>query len=326
LKIAVAQIHSIAGDIEGNSHKLVEAIKEAKEQGARIVVTPEMAITGYPVEDLLGDQEFLTQAELATYRVARTVGDIYALIGSPMRAGAIEESLIVHPIDSLARDVYNAVVVAHNGEIIATHTKSLLPTYGVFDDSRWMVAGPVEQELINIDGVLCGLAVCEDVWTKEVALAASAKGAEILLVPNASPYHIGKPAYRLELLTELARDSKMTIVYANSVGGQDEVVYDGGSVIMKEDGVVQLSAPLFKEGVWSVDLDDAPVILRDKSDNDSETWIWFAGLCSRQWFYKCHHRVIWRYRFRNRSLSRSRCFRGGKCSRHRNAWALFFRG
>ena len=254
--IAVAQIHSIAGDIAGNSKKLSDAIEYAHSHGASILVTPEMSLSGYPVEDLLGDEAFLSDVEVAAYALAATVPvDMTVLIGAPLRdtvvphSGGTARRLSEH-LDATTRNVWNAVLVARGGEVMAVHAKTLLPTYGVFDDSRWMKPGPVDQELIDVDGVLVGLAVCEDVWTDEVARAAASKGAKILLVPNASPDSVGKPEFREAMLSSLAKNTGMTIAYANSVGGQDEVVYDGGSLIISDGGETLLRAPLFHEGTF----------------------------------------------------------------------------
>lgn len=263
LRVAIAQLHSVAGDLAGNSALIRTAIEHAAATHADVLLTPEMALTGYPVEDLLGDNAFLSDTEQEAAKLADLVPHtLVAAIGAAMRPKALPRrggaTLNRHnDLDSATRTVRNVIVIANDHDIYAAHAKALLPTYSVFDDARWTAPGSLDQPILTINDIPVALAVCEDVWTPEAADRAADEGAKVLLVANASPYYHGKPAERLALLTDQARRTGMYIVYVNAVGGQDEVVYDGGSLVIAPDGTNILRAPLFQTGQWYVDLEIA---------------------------------------------------------------------
>jgi len=260
LRVALAQISLTAGDLDGNGARIAGAIAKALAAGADILLTPEMAISGYPVEDLLGEHAFLDDVEVAVAQVASAVpANLVAVIGAPVRTAFLPVAgggrpAPAHRLDANTRDVRNAALLACGGAVVAAHTKSLLPTSSVFDDSRWVLPGPIGQDLFTIGGARVGVAICEDVWSSEVADAAAAAGAQVLLVINASPYYRGKPEIRLAMLAALAARTGMVLCYTNASGGQDELVFDGGSLVLTPDGQILLRAPLFTEGVFVVDI------------------------------------------------------------------------
>ena len=258
MKVAIAQLNAVAGAIEANVAGIASAI--AASVDADVLVTPEKAVSGYPVEDLLGEKAFLADVEAAVASLATVVPPgLVAAIGAPMRADAlpVEGGATIRGagVDAFDRDVFNVLALARDGQVFAAHSKALLPTYGVFDDSRWVVPGSADgQDLFEIAGEKVAFAICEDVWTPEIAVQAAARGATVLLVANASPYYGGKPSDRVELIRDTAVETGMTVVYVNAVGGQDEVVFDGGSFVVGPTGDLLFRAPLFTEGVWTVDL------------------------------------------------------------------------
>ena len=259
LRIALAQVNPIAGAIERNLGLIRDALDEAVRAGADILLTPEMVVSGYPVEDLLGDAAFLDDVEAAVAAFARTVpAGILVLLGAPMRdkalpaAGGATRTPATH-LDAHDRDVRNALLHITDGAVISATAKSYLPEYGVFDDARYVLPGLPGATML-VGGVRCGFAICEDLWSPEVADSAAADGATVLLVPNASPYHQGKPAERVDLLTRTAARTGMTIVYANAVGAQDEIVFDGGSLVVTSEGDVVHRGPLFQAGLQIVDV------------------------------------------------------------------------
>ena len=266
MRVAIAQLNAVAGAVEANAAGIADAI--ARSAGADVLVTPEKAVSGYPVEDLLGERSFLADVEQAVRSLAAQVPhSLVAAIGAPMRADAlpVEGGATIRGagLDAFDRDVFNVLALCRGGELFAAHSKALLPTYGVFDDSRWVVPGSAtDQDLFEIAGTAVAFAICEDVWTPEIAVRAAERGATVLLVSNASPYYAGKPADRLELVRDTAVETGMTVVYVNAVGGQDELVFDGGSFVVGPTGELLFRAPLFEEGVWVVDL-SAPGLVAD---------------------------------------------------------------
>lgn len=261
LRIALAQLHTIAADLTGNSAKIRAAVKTAHDAGADILLTPELAVSGYTVEDLLGERAFLADTEGTVRELAAAAPeDLLVVLGTPMTTQALPEAggaRLTGPgqLDAHPRSVRNAAVLAHAGQIVAAHSKTFLPTYGVFDEARFFVPGPAaDQDTFLVSGVRVAVAICEDVWRDEVADAASEAGAQVLLVLNASPYHRGKPSERLALLTRLARRTGMVVAYCAAVGGQDETCLDGGSLVLAADGRLLAQAPLFQEGTFVVDV------------------------------------------------------------------------
>jgi NAD+ synthase (glutamine-hydrolysing) len=243
LRAALAQIDSTVGDIEGNAAKIAEAIERAKQAGAAMVVLPELALTGYPPEDLLLKTHFLDSAGAALERLAAEVHGIVALVGFPERAD----------------DVYNSAAVLADGRVAAVYRKNHLPNYGVFDEQRYFQAG-TEPALIEVGDVTVGLTVCEDIWEPGPPASAEAlAGAEVIVNLCASPYHAGKGLDRERMLVQRARDNLVTILFCNAVGGQDELVFDGHSVAIDQDGHILARAPQFEESLTLCTFDPGAV-------------------------------------------------------------------
>ncbi|HWF49334.1 MAG TPA: NAD+ synthase [Solirubrobacteraceae bacterium] len=231
LKLALCQMNPTVGDIGGNEAKIVEGMKAAVDAGAQLVLFPELAITGYPPEDLLLKEHFLLDARAALERVAEQVHGIVALVGFPERAD----------------DVYNACAVLADGVVQGIYRKMLLPNYGVFDEHRYFQTG-TQGSLLQVGDVTVGLTICEDIWepgppASDEALA----DATVLINISASPYHAGKGAERERMLTQRARDNLAAVVFCALVGGQDELVFDGHSIVIDHEGRVIARASQFQE-------------------------------------------------------------------------------
>jgi NAD+ synthase (glutamine-hydrolysing) len=243
LCVALAQINATVGDLEGNSRKIREQASRARDQGADIVVFPELALTGYPPEDLLLKAHFLDAAAEALEELARDTDGLIALVGFPERAD----------------DVYNAAAVLAGGEVRAVYRKMFLPNYGVFDEQRYFQAG-TEPALVDVNGVAVGLTVCEDVWEPgPPATTEALAGAQLLANLSASPYHAGKPDEREQMLIQRARDKLAAVAFCNMVGGQDELVFDGRSAVLDPSGAVLARAPAFEEALVLCTIDPGMV-------------------------------------------------------------------
>ena len=239
LRVALAQLDTTVGAIDANAAKISWSIARAREQAAQLVVFPELALTGYPPEDLLLKTHFVDAAGAALRELARETRDIVALVGFPERAD----------------DVYNAAAVLADGEVAAVYHKVFLPNYGVFDEQRYFQAG-TEGALIELNGVALGLTICEDIWEPgPPATTEALSGAQVIVNLSASPYHAGKPLEREEMLVQRARDNLATVVFCNLVGGQDELVFDGCSVVVDQDGDVVARAPQFEEALVVCEID-----------------------------------------------------------------------
>ncbi|WP_258723837.1 NAD+ synthase [Cellulomonas sp. NS3] len=266
LRVLLAQTTTRVGDLPGNAAALAAAVAAAEQACADVLVTPEMAVTGYPAEDLLAEPDFVGAAMDAVTDVAASTGRTVALLGSPWHVGRLPDAggAGAHgwSTDALERPLRNVAAVAHRGRVVAAHAKSLLPTYSVLDDARHFAPGARRQSLYTVrtaEGpVTFGVLVCEDVWDPALAVEAARAGAQVLLVPNASPYHVGKPALRLARVTAAARASGVPIVYCNTVGGQDEVVFDGGSFVVDADGGLLAQARSFAADELVVDVPVRP--------------------------------------------------------------------
>jgi len=246
LRVALAQINGTVGDLEGNTQKIQAAMLQAHAAGAHIVCFPELALTGYPPEDLLLKPGFvaanLRQLEhLVAF--SRDLPGLTAVIGFVDR-------------DS---DIYNAAAIVHAGRLIGTYHKHYLPNYGVFDENRYFQAGR-KAPIFLINGVHVGVNICEDIWypTGPLTLQVHA-GAEVILNINGSPYYTGKGIFREEMIATRAADNGVIVAYLNMVGGQDELVFDGGSMVFNEQGALIARAKQFAEDLLIVDLDTASV-------------------------------------------------------------------
>ena len=258
LRIALAQFDFPVGDVAGNASRIIELMHEARDEyGADVVLLPELAISGYPPEDLLMRPGFLRSCEQALARVAAQAQGIVAVVGWPQSAGAV---------------VYNAASVLRDGAIAATYRKRELPNYAVFDERRYFDVDPDGGNCVfEVNGVKLGLVICEDLWFPEPLAATVKAGAELVLVPNASPYERGKHAQRDALLAERSRESGAAIAYVNTVGGQDAVVFDGASVVADGDGTVHPAAVAFTEEMLLVEYNVAArsfMPLRSIDDGD----------------------------------------------------------
>lgn len=233
VSIAVAQLNLTVGDLSGNSQKIKNAAQAAFSNGARILLTPELSLTSYPPEDLLLRPSFLRQTERALANLTKELAglDIYVVVGHPS------------PKEG---ELFNCASVLHNGEIVAVYHKHDLPNREVFDEERYFTPDN-RPTVFEVDGIKFGLNICEDTWTAYAPEAAAAAGSQVLLVPNASPYHLGKHTIRQSVVSKRVNETSMAIVYANLVGGQDELVFDGASFAMDGKGRVALSMPQFQE-------------------------------------------------------------------------------
>ncbi|HOT90797.1 MAG TPA: NAD+ synthase [Anaerolineae bacterium] len=239
-RIALAQINVLVGDIEGNVHKIEAGIQQAREVGADLVVFPELAVTGYPPEDLLLKPAFLQANMAAVLRLARATQGITAIVG----------------FADVDNDVYNAAAILHDGEWVRTYRKHYLPNYAVFDEDRYFRKG-TEIPVFERDGVAFGVSICEDIWypAGPPEVQALQGGARLLVNISASPYHAGKLASREQMLITRATDNAAVVAFCNLVGGQDELVFDGSSVIVNERGQVLARGAQFAEDFIVADVD-----------------------------------------------------------------------
>jgi NAD+ synthase (glutamine-hydrolysing) len=239
LRIVMAQLNLLVGDITGNVEKMVRAAQRARDElRADAVVFPELAICGYPPEDLLLRPGFLVRVKRGLAELCPQVRGIDVIVG--------------HPHHSAGR-TYNAASLLREGEVIATYHKQHLPNYAVFDEKRYFDAG-TQPCVVPIKGVPVGITVCEDLWEPGPAAQAARAGARLLLNVNASPFHVGKGGEREAILRRRVEEAGVPVVYANVVGGQDELVFDGESLVMDAEGRVTQRAPAFVEGLYPVDL------------------------------------------------------------------------
>ncbi len=241
LDILVAQMNTLVGDFDGNTEQVIDIARRAQQaQPGAVVVFPELTLCGYPPEDLLlrPSVELRVNRALARLRM-ELPADAWVVIGYPRREGKV---------------LYNVAGVLHGGEIVAEYRKQRLPNYEVFDEKRYFTpgSGPC---VVDIRGVPVGITICEDIWEPEPAAQASEAGAQLLLNLNSSPYHRGKRGERWALVGERARQGDFPIVYVNQVGGQDELVFDGGSFAVNADGEIAAAAPNFEAGEYWLHFD-----------------------------------------------------------------------
>lgn len=254
VSIAVAQFNPTVGDLIGNAELIIDAIARARAQGADILLTPELALSGYPPEDLLLRPDFYRACERETQRIADAAGELVVVLGHPVEEGVQR---------------YNAASVLSGGRVQARYYKSLLPNYEVFDEERYFEAGGAPC-LFECKGVRFGVNICADVWESGPAEAAQAAGAEVLLALNASPYHMNKQVQRIEVLRDRVRETGLPVLYCNMVGGQDELVFDGASFALDGDGTLgyqagsfvdHLDVVRFEQGRWHSDVRVPPRVL-----------------------------------------------------------------
>jgi NAD+ synthase (glutamine-hydrolysing) len=246
LRVALAQINVTVGDLEGNTKKILAYMQQAHAAGSHIICTPELALTGYPPEDLLLKPGFVA-AQLR--KLDELISASRDLPGLTAVIGFVDRD----------HDIYNAAAIIHEGKLYGTYHKHYLPNYGVFDENRYFQSGR-KAPIFLINGVHVGINICEDVWypTGPMTLQAHA-GAEVIININGSPYYAGKGLFREEMLATRAADNGVIVVYLNMVGGQDELVFDGDSMVFNEQGVLVARAREFAEELLLVDLDTASV-------------------------------------------------------------------
>jgi NAD+ synthase (glutamine-hydrolysing) len=238
-RVAIAQINCTVGDLKGNCAKIIEYAKKAKDSGVDIVTFPELAITGYPPEDLLLKPKFIEDNIAALREVARSITDVVAVVGF---------------VDRKNGSLYNAASVMYDAEIKGVYRKTLLPNYGVFDEKRYFASGK-KPLIFKFDDLIFGVNICEDIWFDKGPTALQARaGATLILNINASPYHTGKINVRNEIVRHQASSNNVFIVYSNLVGGQDELVFDGQSMVFDNDGNVIARALAFREDMLIIDI------------------------------------------------------------------------
>ena len=250
MRLALVQINTVVGDLDGNRALILERLEEAKHARADLVVFPELSITGYPPEDLLLRPGFVRAAERSLETVARAARGTVLLVGTP----------------HFERDLYNACAVCAAGEVKALVKKRFLPNYGVFDEFRYFAPGR-ELFLFEHGETLVGVTICEDMWqpgppTTDLALA----GAELIVNISASPFNLLKDREREETFRTRARDNAVYVAFCNAVGGQDELVFDGHSMVIDDEGTVLARAPGFEEALLLVDIDPSAVLARRLTD------------------------------------------------------------
>jgi NAD+ synthase (glutamine-hydrolysing) len=239
LRIALSQMNAVVGDIPGNERRVLDDLRRARAAGAQLVLFPELAVTGYPPEDLLLKEHFLADARDAVDRIAAEATGIVAVVGFPERA----------------LDVYNAAAVLADGAVRATYRKVHLPNYGVFDEVRYFQSGP-GGALIEVDGVTVGLTICEDIWQPGMPMSQEAlAGATVVVNISASPYVAGKGIVRERMIAQRARDHLCAVAFCALVGGQDELIFDGHSFVVDHDGDVVARSPQFEEDLLIAEVD-----------------------------------------------------------------------
>lgn len=257
MKVALAQINTTVGDLAGNSARVAQSARRAYEQGARLVVAPELALTGYPPEDLLLRPAFMQACAEQLQRLAGELADcdgLHLLVGHPHQFG---ERGDVRSRSLAVQQRFNAASVLAGGRVLGTYCKRELPNYQVFDERRYFAGGREAGQpplVFDIDGTRFGVVICEDAWFDEPAAAARSAGAEVLCVLNASPFHLDKAGERESRMAERARATGLPLLYSHLVGGQDEVVFDGASFALDAAGQVTARAPFFEEALLMLDL------------------------------------------------------------------------
>lgn len=249
LKIAIAQLNFVVGDLAGNARRIIEAARTAHAQGARLLLTPELSICGYAAEDLFLRPAFVAGCGAAVQTVARELADLQdmtVVVGHPSGHSVRSRSVAVQMR-------HNAASVIRGGRVLETYAKRELPNYQVFDERRYFTPGEGSC-VFEVGGLSVGLLICEDAWFDEPAEHAKRSGAEVLAVINASPYHVGKEGERVARMADRARAIGLPLVYAHLVGGQDEVVFDGASFALQADGTPASQASSFKEEIAYVEL------------------------------------------------------------------------
>ena len=250
LRVAVAQFNATVGDLTGNVERILKCAADAKDRGAQVLLTPELALCGYPPEDLLLRPDFYRACRRALDDLAGRVDGITLIVGYPEEHEGLR---------------HNAATVIENGRVKAVYRKSRLPNYDVFDEKRYFDPGS-EVCVVTLGGVRCGINICADIWEAGAAERAAEAGAELLLVLNASPCHLEKHQQRVEVLRERIAATGIPAIYANLVGGQDELVFDGASFALDAEGNCRMRLPQFAEALGVIDYDTGRLRSDDMAD------------------------------------------------------------
>ena len=241
MKVVMGQLNTFVGDIKGNTEKVIQVSRETDTAGQdTLIVFPELTLTGYPPEDLLMRDSLQAQIEDALTRLASEIpSHLYVVVGYPRRSDG---------------RLFNAAGVLHGGQMVGEYFKQRLPNYQVFDEKRYFSEGDTPC-VVDVAGIKVGITICEDIWYKEPADAARRVGAELLINLNASPFHRGKHKERWQVLADRATEQSIPMIYVNQVGGQDELVFDGGSFAVNADGELAMVAPDFEEGCFDLSVE-----------------------------------------------------------------------
>jgi NAD+ synthase (glutamine-hydrolysing) len=263
MKLAIAQINCTLGDLAGNSTKILSYAERAREQGATLMLTPELALCGYPPEDLLLRPGFYQACDEALHELAQQVHGITVVVGHPHEAyGAY----------------YNAASVLRDGQIIATYHKHELPNHSVFDEKRYFSHGQAPC-IFEMEGIKFAINICADVWEKHAAKRAREAGAQVLLVLNASPYHLDKHFSRYDAIRDRIGETGLAVIYVNLLGGQDELVFDGGSFVMDEQGDLTHRFAQFEELLGLVEFSDGALVPGEKIEMPTREESIYRALC-----------------------------------------------
>jgi len=261
MRVAIAQLNQVIGDLSGNAARILEAAAEARRGGAQLLITAELSLCGYPPEDLLLRPAFLSSCADELSRLATHIEGIAVLVGFPELA---------------PEGRYNAVAVLRDGKVVARYRKRCLPNYTVFDEQRYFNSGG-EPCIVDVDGVRVGVIICEDVWCAGPATAARDAGAQLIVVPNGSPYHTRQQTLRREVVAARARETGLAIIYVNRTGGQDELVFDGASFIVDGSGAVAQQLPAWHDTVAFAEFNGAtPKHVRGALDERLEPNVYAA--------------------------------------------------
>lgn len=263
MKIAIAQINCRLGDLAWNAAKILDYANQAKRQGASLLLTPELSLCGYPPEDLLLHDGFYRACESALQDLARQVEGISVVVGHP------------HELEGKR---YNAASVLRDGKILYTYHKRELPNHSVFDEERYFAKG-IAPCVFELEGVKFALNICADIWQEHAALRALNAGAQILLVLNASPYHLDKQQTRYETIRDRTGETRLPVVYANMVGGQDELVFDGASFAMSDDGHLTHQFVSFEETLGFLQIQNGKLLDGEKVPEHSQEKSIYSALC-----------------------------------------------
>lgn len=279
MRIGIAQINPCVGDIENNAALIISYIHKALAQGVDLILFPELALTGYPPEDLLFRPALYTKIDRALKSILNESAGIQLVLGYPRRDGG---------------KLYNSCAFIRDGVITATYDKMELPNYGVFDEKRYFTAGTTAC-VVDLNGITAALTICEDIWSPRPAKLALEAGARLIININASPFHMHKALERDNILHTRHSETRLPVIYANMIGGQDELVFDGGSMLMNSEGEITYRAPFFKEDLYVINVNadgkgklrfDSPAPV-DETDPDETIYLALVqGV--RDYVYKNH--------------------------------------